>query len=307
MPSPLICSASASNTRETFSAPGIGRGQDGLAPLSPTTTTTSAAKRGDHSDEITVHHRHPDAIGQLLAAARGRSRTVAGRRRSGAVLPATQVPWMITNCGPFVFWHDAKGPQVVITRHRRWSSDSVPASIWVRTSPSDSSPYRKLSRQLAHRGCQCRSRFRRVIRGAFDLGHHRHCHLTGGQPASRVVAAAPAHRGPAPGRAATPTRRPVRRRRRCGHPGPVLDRGHRRRIIVDVGERPDPVPDPTSGNLPARTPAAAGYSSRRDGRASCDTRSNRTLSCPGTWRTSRCWPAQQCDSAAARRRAGIES
>ena len=218
---------------------------------------------------------------------------------------------MITNCGPFVFWHDAIGPQVVITRHRRWSSDSVPASIWVRTSPSDSSPYRKPSRQLAHRGRQRRSRVHRVIRGAFDLGHHRHCHLTGGQlgqPSSRAGTAAPAHRGPAPGRAATPTRRPVRRRRRCGHPGPVLDRGHRRRIIVDMGERPDPRPGPDQRELARADPAAAGYSSRRDGRRPVSpARTGRTLNCPGTWRTSRCWPAQQCDSAAARRRAGIES
>lgn len=96
---------------------------------------------------------------------------------------------MITNCGPLVLRHDAKGPQVVITTggpsqvlvsildsglgfggcagaHITIRLESVPETLAPASPPG-------LPAQLP---------FRRVVGRASDLGHHRHCDLTHGQP-----------------------------------------------------------------------------------------------------------------------------
>ena len=131
---------------------------------------------------------------------------------------------MITNCGPLVLRHDAKGPQVLITTGGpspvlvpfsiRSRSRDLGAHITIRLEPVPEpvAPARPS-------GLPVQVSFRRVVRGAADLGHHRHRHLARGQPGQpdRQVPGLPAHRAPAPGTAATPPPRRVRRRPRCRH------------------------------------------------------------------------------------------
>jgi hypothetical protein len=96
---------------------------------------------------------------------------------------------MITNCGPLVLRHDAKGPQVVITTGgpsqvlvsipisglRFGGCAGAHITIRLESVPETLAPARPS-------GLPVQVSFRRVVRGAADLGHHRHRHLTRSQP-----------------------------------------------------------------------------------------------------------------------------